>query len=113
MRVQLGHSHERPVQIVRTDTDSILVLCKGMPVNEPLIRRLDELLREYEPRGLQIVRMHTYGEAATALDVSPQWLKTRVGKGTIPHHRLGTYVRFTPEDVDLIRDSMQRGGDTG
>ena len=112
MRVQIGHSTERPVQLIRTETDTILVLCKGLPVNEPLIRRLDELLRDYEPSGLVVVRMHSYAEAAIALDLSMQWLKTRVSRGSIPHHRVGTYVKFTAEDVEEIRDSLKRGGDT-
>jgi len=83
-----------------------------MRVSEDLVRRLDDLLRTYEPSDLPAPRMFRYADAASALGVSPQWLKVRVSKGQIPYHKVGTYVRFTAEDVDRIRATMQRGGDT-
>jgi excisionase family DNA binding protein len=85
------------------------VLCKGVRITEDLVRRLDELLRGFEPHTLHAPRMHRYAEAAAALGVSPQWLKVRVRSGEIPFHKVGTYVRFTDEDVDEIRASMRRG----
>jgi hypothetical protein len=98
---------------MHTGSGPILVLCKGIPVSEELVRRLDELLRGYEPKGLHTPRMFRYAEAASALGVSPQWLKTRVKLNAIPHHRVGTYVRFTAQDIETIRDTMKRGPAAG
>lgn len=111
MRVQLGQTRDAvPVQLLRTDSEPVLVLRKGMPVSEELVRRLDELLRGYGPLELRAQRMHRYGEVAHALGISQAWLKTRVRRGEIPYHKVGTYVRFTDEDVDEIRAYMSRGG---
>lgn len=110
MRVQLGHAPDRPVQILHTGSGPVLVLCQDMRVSKELVRRLDELLRSYEPTTLDEPRMFRYSDAATALGVSPHWLKTRVATGELPHHKVGTYVRFSAEDVDRIRAGMQRGG---
>lgn len=111
MRVQLGTTRDHvPVQMLSTESGTVLVLRKGLPVTEELVRRLDELLQGYGPTELRTQRMFPYGDAAKALGVSPAWLKARVRTGEIPHHKVGTYVRFTAEDVDRIRYSMQRGG---
>ena len=110
MRVQLGHTPDRPVQVLHTGSGPVLVLCKGLRISEELVRRLDDLLRGYQPSELPTPRMFRYADAASSLGVSPQWLKTRVGRGEIPYHKVGTYVRFTAEDVDKIRAMMQRGG---
>jgi len=113
MRVQLGTTRDHvPVQMLSTDSGTVLVLRKGLPVTEELVRRLDELLQGYEATGLRKQRMFRYGDVAQALGVSQAWLKVRVGRGEIPHHKVGTYVRFTDEDVDHIRAYMRRGGDS-
>lgn len=110
MRVRLGYAPDRPVQILNTGGGPILVLCKDMRITDDLVRQLDGLLRSYEPGTLHSPRMFRYAAAAEALGVSLQWLKVRVARGEIPYHKVGTYVRFTSEDVDAIRDMMQRGG---
>lgn len=113
MRVQLGHAPNRPVQIMHTGSGPILVLCKGIRVTEEMVRYLDELLRGYELRGLHAPRMYRYAEAANALGVSPAWLKRRVQINEIPYHRVGTYVRFTAEDIEETRALMRRGPSAG
>jgi excisionase family DNA binding protein len=112
MRVQLGQAHERPVQIKHIGSEPVLVLRKGMPVTDDVVRQLDRVLRGYVSGELRRQRMHRYGDAATALGVSPSFLKARVQRGEYPHHKVGTYVRFTDEDIDRIRDLMARGGDS-
>lgn len=37
--------------------------------------------------------------ASTLLGVPPTWLLAQAREGRIPHHRLGHYVRFDPEDL--------------
>lgn len=111
MRVQLGHTGGKPAQIVQTEHGHVLVLAKGLRTTDELVRRLDELLRPYEARELRTQQMFRYAAAAEALGVSPNYLKERVRRGEIPHHKVGTYVRFTAEDIEEIRDLMRRGGD--
>lgn len=113
MRVQLGHTPDRPVQLLHTGAGPVLVLCEGMRVSAEVVRRLDDLLRTYEPHAPHTPRMFRYAAAAEALGVSPQWLKTRIKNNEIPYHRVGTYVRFTAEDIETIRDSMRRGPAAG
>jgi excisionase family DNA binding protein len=33
------------------------------------------------------------------LSVPPTWLLAQAREGRIPHHRLGHYVRFNPDDL--------------
>lgn len=109
MRVRLGQLPDRPVQMLHTGSGPVLVLCKGIRISEELVRRLDDLLRGFEPYTLHAPRMYRYAAAAEALGVSPQWLKVRVKRAEIPFHKVGTYVRFTAEDIDEIRAGMRRG----
>jgi excisionase family DNA binding protein len=37
--------------------------------------------------------------ASTMLGVPPTWLLAQAREGRIPHHRLGHYVRFNPDDL--------------
>ena len=37
--------------------------------------------------------------ASIMLGVPPTWLLTQAREGRIPHHRLGHYVRFNPDDL--------------
>jgi excisionase family DNA binding protein len=37
--------------------------------------------------------------ASEHLGVPPTWLLAQAREGRIPHHRLGHYVRFNPEDL--------------
>lgn len=113
MRVQLGHGLDRPVQLLHTGSGPVLVLCEGLRVDSHLIRVLDVALRTFEPHEPNTPRMFRYSEAATALGVSPQWLKKRVASNEIPYARVGTYVRFSSQDIETIRDSMKRGPAAG
>ncbi len=42
----------------------------------------------------------TIKEAAEYLRMSTSWVYKRVSAGEIPHHKLGTSVRFVPEQVE-------------
>jgi excisionase family DNA binding protein len=54
----------------------------------------------------------SYGEAATALAVSPRYLRSLVYQGVIPSVRLGRLRRIAVEDlrsyVDALRDGPSR-----
>jgi excisionase family DNA binding protein len=46
--------------------------------------------------------------AADHLGVSRRWLERRVAERSVPHHRLGRLVRFTPSDLaDIERGAAQ------
>jgi excisionase family DNA binding protein len=50
----------------------------------------------------------TYEEVATILGLKPNTLRTWVSAGKIPHIKLGSAVRFTPEMVQqLIADATR------
>lgn len=55
------------------------------------------LLATIEPREKGLLNV---GDAAHYLSVSSEWLRVRERKGDIPSVRLGTAVRFRPEDLD-------------
>jgi len=42
----------------------------------------------------------TVEDVALMLSVHKSWVYERVKRGTIPHLKIGTLVRFRPEDVD-------------
>lgn len=46
-------------------------------------------------------------QAAAHLGVTSNWLYERVASKAIPHHRVGRFVRFTPEDLQRIERSTQ------
>jgi excisionase family DNA binding protein len=41
-------------------------------------------------------------QLAEVLGVSKSWIQDRVTDKTLPHHRVGRLVRFTPADVQAI-----------
>jgi excisionase family DNA binding protein len=44
--------------------------------------------------------------ASIILGVPPTWLLAQAREGRIPHHRLGHYVRFNPDDLrDWLREN--------
>lgn len=44
--------------------------------------------------------------ASVILGVPPTWLLAQARAGRIPHHRLGHYVRFNPDDLrDWLREN--------
>lgn len=44
----------------------------------------------------------TSEQLAEVLGVSKKWVQDRVTDKTLPHHRVGRLVRFTPDDVKAI-----------
>lgn len=42
----------------------------------------------------------TASEVAERLSVPESWVRKQVQKNAIPYVKLGTYVRFVPDDVD-------------
>ena len=44
----------------------------------------------------------TFTEAAQRLNVTESWLRSRVKARTVPHTRLGRFIRFTEADLDAI-----------
>jgi excisionase family DNA binding protein len=45
-------------------------------------------------------------QLAEVLGVSKKWVADRVTNKTLPHHRVGRLVRFTPADVQAIDRQM-------
>jgi len=48
------------------------------------------------------MRMHTYAEAGTELNIPASWLEKR--KDELPHTQFGAHVRFSDADLDEIRE---------
>jgi excisionase family DNA binding protein len=55
-------------------------------------------------KGVRVVKLRTYEEAAEELGVSPSWLKKRVRERTIPFKRMGDLIRFSESDLEAIAD---------
>jgi excisionase family DNA binding protein len=52
--------------------------------------------------------------ASGLLGVPYTWLLTQAREGRIPHHRLGHYVRFNPEDLkDWLQETKLMPGANG
>lgn len=45
---------------------------------------------------------------ATELGIKPRTLQAWCRDGKVPHHRLGRLIRFSPQDVELIKQTAQR-----
>jgi len=75
-----------------------------------IVARLDAMLRGFEP-AMPRSHLMTYAEAAVALGVSTNWLKSRVAQNEIPCRKVGVYVRFTGDDIEEIQAQMGRGGE--
>jgi excisionase family DNA binding protein len=50
-------------------------------------------------------RLFTIKEAAEALRIPSSWLYERTRRNAIPYRRIGKYVRFTQDDLNLIISS--------
>jgi excisionase family DNA binding protein len=50
----------------------------------------------------QAPKLYSPDEAAVLLSVPKRWLYERTAAGTIPHQRLGKYIRFTDADLRAI-----------
>ncbi|HYK58018.1 MAG TPA: helix-turn-helix domain-containing protein [Bryobacteraceae bacterium] len=51
----------------------------------------------------------TVDEAAERLGVKRSWIYERTRRKTIPHRRLGKFVRFTEQDIHAIADAVAIG----
>ena len=51
----------------------------------------------------------TVDEAAERLGVKRSWIYERTRRNTIPHRRLGKFVRFTEQDIRAIADAAAIG----
>ena len=51
----------------------------------------------------------TVDEAARRLGVTRSWIYERTRRNTIPHRKLGKFVRFTEEDLHAIADAAATG----
>ncbi len=51
----------------------------------------------------------TVDEAAARLGVKRSWIYERTRRNTIPHRRLGKFVRFTEQDIRAIADAAAIG----
>ena len=49
----------------------------------------------------------TVPQLAALLGVSRGWVYEGVASRRLPHHRVGRYVRFSPDDVDRIERTSQ------
>ncbi|PYV42194.1 MAG: hypothetical protein DMG06_14835 [Acidobacteria bacterium] len=56
-------------------------------------------------------RMYTISQAALRLQLPITWLYQRTRKQTIPHRKLGKYIRFTESDLSTILEMCSRGPD--
>ena len=54
-------------------------------------------------------RMYTISQAAHRLQLPITWLYQRTRKHTIPHRKMGKYIRFTESDVSAILEMCSRG----
>jgi excisionase family DNA binding protein len=62
------------------------------------------------PEGDEEVIMLNISEAARRIGVSAKTLRSWADKGLVPHVRLPSgYRRFTPEQVEQVRQTMIRG----
>lgn len=50
---------------------------------------------------------HTLDEVATALGMSPRWVRQKVKEGAV-HNRYGHKIRFTDEQVRLLKESCTK-----
>jgi hypothetical protein len=64
--------------------------CFAVP--DPGSRASSSEIREFAPP----IDAHAAGQL---LDLPHTWLLAQAREGCIPHHRLGHYVRFNPEDL--------------
>ena len=114
---QRGQRRERPTPIGTGNT-------KPTPMNGPATIALKHYPRPYPHRTsngrvMQHIRRAIPGGARRAftplidakaasslLGVPYTWLLAQARAGTIPHHRLGHYVRFNPDDLEgWLRDT--------
>ena len=60
--------------------------------------------------GVNICRVFlTVEEAAERLGVKRSWIYERTRRNTIPHRKLGKFVRFTEQDLRAIAEAASIG----
>ncbi|MFI7125904.1 helix-turn-helix domain-containing protein [Nonomuraea sp. NPDC050153] len=52
-------------------------------------------------------------EAAKIVQLTAYWLRSRAGKGLIPHRRVGRLLRFAREDLEAIKDMSAQPAKAG
>ncbi len=77
------------------------------PVRTTGGRVKQQIRRAFNPRARRAFSPLIDAKAAsTMLGVPYTWLLAQARAGTIPHHRLGHYVRFNPDDLeDWLKDT--------
>ncbi|MEQ1887400.1 MAG: helix-turn-helix domain-containing protein [Bryobacteraceae bacterium] len=61
-------------------------------------------------QAIPIVKIFlTVEEAAQRLGVTVGWIYERTRRKTIPHRKLGKFVRFTEEDLRAIVEAAAKG----
>lgn len=99
-----GHTKARLTQ----HEHDLLEIQAGTYVDDAFAAELNRLLRQFWSAQTYLRRPHTYKQAADILHVSTKYLQRRVRLRQIPFTRVGSYVRFTGEDIEQIRLFMHR-----
>jgi excisionase family DNA binding protein len=99
-----GHTKARLTQ----HEQDLLEIQAGTFIDDAFAAELNRLLRGFWSANTYLRRPHTYKQAADVLHVSTKWLQRRVRLRQIPFTRVGSYVRFTGEDIEQIRNYMHR-----
>ncbi|MEI8366755.1 MAG: helix-turn-helix domain-containing protein [Parachlamydiaceae bacterium] len=60
-------------------------------------------MTEQKAKSEQVV--FTVGEAAKEMRSSQQWIREKCNDGTIPSHRVGSYLRIAKDDLDRYKAS--------
>ena len=69
-----------------------------------------ESLNSTSAAGVNMGRVFlTVDEAAERLGVKRSWIYERTRRNTIPHRKLGKFVRFTEQDIRAIADAAAIG----
>jgi excisionase family DNA binding protein len=69
-----------------------------------------ESLNSTSAAGVNMGRVFlTVDEAAERLGVKRSWIYERTRRNTIPHRKLGKFVRFTEQDIRAIADATAIG----
>lgn len=60
-----------------------------------------------------VPKLHDIDDAAQLLGVPKRWLYERTAAGTIPHQKVGKFIRFTDADLRAVIDQRKPGGVNG
>ena len=76
-------------------------------MSKETIDSISEEVISASPEGTD--RMYTISQAAHRLRMPITWLYQRTRKHSIPHHKLGKYIRFSDSDLSAILKMCSRG----